>query len=82
MKKFLVALLKAIVILAVAVILGMIGISLDQQLWADRPEGVLGHGIPVYTFVLPMLWLSLLFWISVIKFVIRLLKKIFKKKDK
>lgn len=86
MKKFLIALLKAFLILAVAVGLGMIGIQLDQQLFAERPAEAMGHPMPVFTMILPMLWLGLVIWIAIIKTIIKFLaavvRRIRKGKDK
>jgi len=79
MKKFLKSLLIAILILTVAVVLGAVGIQLDRDLVANRPDGVLGHGIPVYTMILPMLWLGLVFWISIISGVFKFIGMVIRK---
>lgn len=86
MKKFLIALLKAFLILAVAVGLAMLGIQLDQQLFAERPAEAMGHPMPVFTMILPMLWLGIIFWIAIIKTFVKILmaliRRLRKGKDK
>lgn len=79
MKNFFKSLFIVILILAVAVGLGAVGIQLDRDLWTNRPDGALGHGIPVYTIILPMLWLGLIIWISIIRVVFKFLGMMIRK---
>lgn len=79
MKKFLIALLKAFLILAVAVGLGMLGIHMDQQMFAERPAEAMGHPMPVFTMILPMVWLGIIFWIAIIKAFVKLLVALVRK---
>ena len=79
MKKLLKSIFIAIMILAVAALLGAVGIQLDKDLLANRPDGAMGHGIPVYTMILPMLWLGLVVWISIIREVIKFIRVLIRK---
>lgn len=75
MKKFLKSLIIAIIIVAVAVGLGIVGSVKDQQMFLEKEGEVLGHGMPVYTIVFPLLWLSFWFWFKVIVTIVRFIKK-------
>ena len=80
MKNFLKSLFTVILILAVAVGLGAVGIQLDRGLETKRLDGALGHGIPVYTMILPMLYLGLICWISIIWGVFKFMGTLIRKK--
>ena len=76
MKRVLKSLCIAIFILAVAIGLGAIGIVKDQQLFVAREGEVLGHGMPVYTMIYPMLWLAFLIVFSAVRSVGRFFRRI------
>lgn len=78
MKKTIKAILWIIVIIVVTIVLGVIGAKFDQQMFSNRPEDVIGHAIPVYTMILPMLWLGILLCIGIVRFIRWIIRTIIK----